>query len=72
MSTLSVSKNLVAVFVGGTSGVGQGMAEVFNRHTKGNSHIVLVGRNRDAAERVISNMKAAVAQESRYVFKFPS
>jgi NADP-dependent 3-hydroxy acid dehydrogenase YdfG len=56
----------VAVFVGGTSGIGQGMAEAFNRHTKGNAHIVLVGRNRDAAESIISKMKIAVSKERRY------
>ncbi|KAJ6467045.1 hypothetical protein DFH09DRAFT_929905, partial [Mycena vulgaris] len=39
----------VAIFVGGKSGIGQGMAEAFARHTKGNAHIVLVGRNRAAA-----------------------
>ncbi|TFY70830.1 hypothetical protein EVG20_g2170 [Dentipellis fragilis] len=52
-------KNPVAVFVGGTSGIGQGMAESLNRQTKGNAHIVLVGRNKDAAETIISKMKAA-------------
>ncbi|KAJ7189322.1 NAD(P)-binding protein [Mycena pura] len=44
----------VAIFVGGTSGIGQGMAEAFARSTKGNAHIVLVGRNRAAAEAVIA------------------
>lgn len=51
----------VAVFVGGTSGIGQGMAEAFNRHTKGNADIVLVGRNRSAAEEIISKMKTVNA-----------
>lgn len=73
MASLAASKNLasaakltnpVAVFVGGTSGIGQGMAEAFNRHTKGNSHIVLVGRNRDAAESIISKMKSAAGESS--------
>lgn len=45
----------VAVFVGGTSGIGQGMAEVFANNTKGNSHIIIVGRNRDAAQRILSS-----------------
>ncbi|KAF8188967.1 hypothetical protein BJ912DRAFT_967523 [Pholiota molesta] len=45
----------VAVFVGGTSGIGQGLAEVFANNTKGNSHIIIVGRNRDAAERILSS-----------------
>ncbi|KAF9061636.1 hypothetical protein BDP27DRAFT_1142382, partial [Rhodocollybia butyracea] len=44
----------VAVFVGGTSGIGRGIAEAFARHTKGNAHIILVGRNRAAAESIIS------------------
>ena len=46
----------VAVFVGGTSGIGQGMAEVFASNTKGNSHIVIVGRSRDAAEKILASM----------------
>jgi len=74
MASLAASNNLVsgakltnpvAVFVGGTSGIGQGMAEAFNRHMKGNCHIVIVGRNYDAAESIISTMKS-VAGESRY------
>ncbi|TFY75294.1 hypothetical protein EWM64_g8716 [Hericium alpestre] len=63
-SAAKLAGNPVAVFVGGTSGIGQGMAEAFNRHTKGNSHIVLVGRNRVAAEGIIERMKAA-SPESR-------
>ncbi|KAK7002399.1 hypothetical protein R3P38DRAFT_2648108 [Favolaschia claudopus] len=43
----------VAIFVGGTAGIGQGMAQAFARHTKGNAHIILVGRNRTAAESII-------------------
>ncbi|KAF9061937.1 hypothetical protein BDP27DRAFT_1337301 [Rhodocollybia butyracea] len=44
----------VAVFVGGTSGVGQGMAEAFARHTKGNAHIILIGRNSSAADSFVA------------------
>ncbi|KAJ7035979.1 NAD(P)-binding protein [Mycena alexandri] len=44
----------VAIFVGGTSGIGQGMAEAFARHTNGNAHIVLVDRNRAAAEAILA------------------
>jgi hypothetical protein len=32
----------VGVFVGGTSGIGQGMAEAFAKHTNGNAHIMYV------------------------------
>ncbi|KAJ7842069.1 hypothetical protein B0H13DRAFT_1731814 [Mycena leptocephala] len=53
-AAFSPSYTPVAIFVGGTSGIGQGMAEAFARHTKGNAHIVLVGRNRAAAESILA------------------
>lgn len=45
----------VAVFVGGTSGIGQGMAEALAAMTKGKTSIVLVGRNKSAAESIIAS-----------------
>lgn len=39
----------VALFVGGTSGIGQATAEAFARHTQGNAHIIICGRNREGA-----------------------
>jgi len=42
-ATFSTTKTLpVGVFVGGTAGIGQGMAEAYARHTKGNAHIMYV------------------------------
>ncbi|KDR79482.1 hypothetical protein GALMADRAFT_62896 [Galerina marginata CBS 339.88] len=52
----SSSSPPVAVFVGGTSGIGEGMALTFAEHTKGNSNIVIVGRNRAAAEKIFASM----------------
>ncbi|KAJ7924660.1 hypothetical protein B0H13DRAFT_2577469 [Mycena leptocephala] len=47
----------VAIFVGGISGIGQGMAVAFACHTKGNAHIVLVGRNRATTESVLATFR---------------
>jgi NAD(P)-dependent dehydrogenase (short-subunit alcohol dehydrogenase family) len=46
----------VAVFVGGTSGVGQGMVEAFARYVHGRAHIIIVGRNEYAAEEIIERL----------------
>jgi NAD(P)-dependent dehydrogenase (short-subunit alcohol dehydrogenase family) len=46
----------VALFVGGTAGIGQGITEAFARHVKGNAHIVIIGRNRAASESIISQL----------------
>ncbi|TFK61961.1 hypothetical protein BDN72DRAFT_903632 [Pluteus cervinus] len=46
----------VAVFVGGTSGIGRAMVEAFAQYTKGNAHIIIVGRNQAAAEAIIAKL----------------
>jgi len=58
----------VALFVGGTSGVGRGTAEAFARHTKGNAHIILCGRNRAAAESVIKSFPKPTVPEAVHEF----
>ncbi|KAJ6496087.1 hypothetical protein C8R45DRAFT_1094348 [Mycena sanguinolenta] len=45
----------VIVVVGGTSGVGQAMAEALARQTKGHAHIIVVGRNATAAEGILAS-----------------
>ncbi|KAG8946190.1 hypothetical protein FRC04_012045 [Tulasnella sp. 424] len=55
-----------ALFVGGTSGVGQGTAEAFARATQGRAHILICGRNRAAAERIIETFPKH--PESKYEF----
>ncbi|KAJ7325910.1 hypothetical protein DFH08DRAFT_662620, partial [Mycena albidolilacea] len=46
----------VGIFVGGTSGIRQGIAEAFARHTHGHAHIVLVGRNEAAARAILARI----------------
>ncbi|KAF9528654.1 hypothetical protein CPB83DRAFT_854040 [Crepidotus variabilis] len=46
----------VALFVGGTSGIGEGMARALARHTNGNADIIIVGRNKDAAQGILSSL----------------
>ncbi|KAJ7150463.1 hypothetical protein C8R43DRAFT_1005905 [Mycena crocata] len=53
-STYAPSYIPVAIFVGGTSGIGRATAEAFARYTKGNAHIILVGRNAAAAAEIIA------------------
>ncbi|KAG8971283.1 hypothetical protein FRC05_011382 [Tulasnella sp. 425] len=55
-----------ALFVGGTSGCGQGTAEAFARATQGRAHILICGRNREAAEKIIAEFPKH--PESKYEF----
>ncbi|KAF7320703.1 KR domain-containing protein [Mycena chlorophos] len=45
-----------AVFAGGTSGVGQAMAEALARQLNGRVHIILLGRSQASAERIFANI----------------
>ena len=67
-STFLPSYLPVAIFVGGTAGIGQGTAEAFARHTNGNAHIILVGRNRTAAETIISRFPTPSVEGAKHEF----
>ncbi|CAE6533301.1 hypothetical protein RSOLAG22IIIB_05546 [Rhizoctonia solani] len=56
-----------ALFLGGTSGVGQAVAEALAQVTKGNSHIVLCGRNKAAADKIIEGFPKS--PDSKYEFE---
>ncbi|KAJ7203545.1 hypothetical protein GGX14DRAFT_461446 [Mycena pura] len=58
----------VAVFVGGTSGVGQGMAEGFARYVGGRAHIIIVGRNEHAAADIIASFPRPATAEWTHEF----
>ncbi|CAA7261277.1 unnamed protein product [Cyclocybe aegerita] len=46
----------VMVITGATSGIGQAIAQLFANNQHGRAHIVLVGRNRAAAEKIIASL----------------
>ncbi|KAJ7464988.1 hypothetical protein B0H11DRAFT_1733894 [Mycena galericulata] len=50
----------VAIIVGGTSGVGQAMAEALARQTNGRAHIIIVGRNKEAAAKILASFPKPV------------
>jgi len=63
----------VALFLGGTSGIGQAMAEQLARQTNGRAQIVLLGRNQEAADRIIATFPrtpdgTSPGGESKYSF----
>ncbi|KAL1717961.1 hypothetical protein EV715DRAFT_202079 [Schizophyllum commune] len=53
-----IAKPPVAVFVGGTSGIGRGMARAFAHHMKGNARLIIIGRNQSAADALIASLPA--------------
>jgi NAD(P)-dependent dehydrogenase (short-subunit alcohol dehydrogenase family) len=64
----SISYLPTAVFVGGTAGIGEGIAESFAHHTKGNARIFIVGRNRRAAESIIASFPKPSSPEAKHEF----
>ena len=50
-------KGLVAVFVGGTSGVGECTLKTFTRHAS-NPRVYLVGRSQEAANRIVAECQS--------------
>ncbi|KZP15754.1 NAD(P)-binding protein [Athelia psychrophila] len=57
----------VALFFGGTSGIGHATAAAFARYTKGDAHIIIVGRNRLAAESIIAEFPKAPTSKYEFV-----
>ncbi|KAJ7046368.1 hypothetical protein C8F04DRAFT_1064091 [Mycena alexandri] len=60
----------VAIIAGGTSGVGQATAEALARQTKGRAHIILIGRNAEAAEKIIAGFPKPVNGDEGWAHEF--
>ncbi|KAL1695579.1 hypothetical protein GGG16DRAFT_45184 [Schizophyllum commune] len=57
----------VAVFVGGTSGIGRAMAFALATHTQGRARIVIVGRNQKAAEDLRATLPSPAREQLLFV-----
>ncbi|KAF8999680.1 hypothetical protein BDQ17DRAFT_1246308 [Cyathus striatus] len=57
-----------AIIVGGTSGIGQGMAETFGNVTNGNGRVILIGRNRAAGEEILSKIPKSTVPGVKHEF----
>ena len=58
----------IAIFVGGTSGIGRATAQAFARYTKGNAHILIVGRSQSAAESLLASFPKPTLPEAKHEF----
>ncbi|TRM70623.1 hypothetical protein BD626DRAFT_391323 [Schizophyllum amplum] len=60
-------ENPVGVFIGGTAGIGKGMALAFAQAARGNARLVIVGRNKTAAEELIASLPPPANTQSTFV-----
>jgi hypothetical protein len=54
----------VTVVIGGTSGIGQGVSEVFARETQGKAKLIIVGRNAKAAQEIFASLPKPTSPEN--------
>ena len=62
----TLSADLVAVFVGATSGIGETTLKQFAKHSR-QPRAYLVGRSQDAGDRIVAECKA-LNSEGEYIF----
>ncbi|KAJ6465288.1 hypothetical protein C8R45DRAFT_1173693 [Mycena sanguinolenta] len=58
-SGIQCSETLNKALIYNTAGIGLGIAEAFARHTKGNAHVVVVGRSSAAAAAILAGLPPA-------------
>ncbi|THU98663.1 hypothetical protein K435DRAFT_660453, partial [Dendrothele bispora CBS 962.96] len=51
-----ISYTPVAVFFGGTAGIGEATARALTNYLNGNVHIILIGRTREPGEKILSSL----------------
>ncbi|KAI5830182.1 hypothetical protein K523DRAFT_272728 [Schizophyllum commune Tattone D] len=66
-SVTSSAKTPVGIFIGGTSGIGRGMAAAFARHMKGNARLIIIGRNKAAADVLIASLPSPANKLSEFL-----
>ncbi|TRM70625.1 hypothetical protein BD626DRAFT_449240 [Schizophyllum amplum] len=66
-ASFKMCENPVGVFIGGTAGIGKGMALAFAQAARGNARLVIVGRNKAAAEELIASLPAPANTQSTFV-----
>ncbi|PCH35022.1 NAD(P)-binding protein [Wolfiporia cocos MD-104 SS10] len=55
----------VAVFLGGTSGIGQAICRALAHYTRGNTHVVICGRNRSSADATLTSLPGSAQPNQR-------
>ncbi|THU77186.1 hypothetical protein K435DRAFT_770441 [Dendrothele bispora CBS 962.96] len=51
-----ISYTPVAVFIGGTAGIGEATVRALTNYLNGNVHIILIGRTREPGEKILSSL----------------
>ncbi|KAJ7054843.1 hypothetical protein C8F01DRAFT_994999 [Mycena amicta] len=60
----------VVLVFGGTSGIGKATAEAFARYTNGNARIIIVGRNKAAAEGILASFPKPKDEDGGWKHEF--
>ncbi|KAK0439609.1 hypothetical protein EV421DRAFT_2084484 [Armillaria borealis] len=68
-SKFSPSYIPVAVVVGGNSGIGEAIVKAIARYTGGKVHLIIISRNRIAAENILTSLPTATAEDGKPVLR---
>ncbi|PBK78912.1 NAD(P)-binding protein [Armillaria solidipes] len=68
-SKFSPSYIPVAVVVGGNSGIGEAIVKAIARYTGGKVHLIIISRNRTTAEKILTSLPAATAEDGKPVLR---